>query len=114
MGKSGVYLSQQLQQELEKQILSTSTFSVMNRRNLLFGVEADMFYAVLFTGIPCWNKTKSFGFTLLYLALVLLVIGLLTRKDSDRPRYLWHYLRASQHFDAGQRKRFWFAILVDR
>jgi hypothetical protein len=114
MGKSGVYLSQQLQQELERQILSTSTFSVMNRRNLLFGVEADMFYAVLFTGIPCWNKTKSFGFTLLYLALVLLVIGLLTRKDPDRPRYLWHYLRASQHFDAGQRKRFSFAILADR
>lgn len=114
MAKSGVYLAQQWQQEVERQILSTSTFSVLNRRNLLFGVEADMFYAVLFTGIPCWNKTKSFGFTLLYLAVVLGVICLLTRKDPDRPRYLWHYLRASQHFDAGKRKRFAFAILLDR
>ncbi|MGA8596873.1 MAG: VirB3 family type IV secretion system protein [Bryobacteraceae bacterium] len=114
MAKSGVYLSQQLQQEAERQILASSTFSVMNRRNLLFGVEADLFYAVLFTGIPCWNKTKSFGFTLLYLAVVLSVIWLLTRKDPDRPRYLWHYLGASQHFDAGRRRRFAFAVLVDR
>jgi Type IV secretory pathway, VirB3-like protein len=114
MAKSGVYLSQQLQQEAERQILASSTFSVMNRRNLLFGVEADLFYAVLFTGIPCWNKTKSFGFTLLYLAVVLSVIWLLTRKDPDRPRYLWHYLGASQHFDAGQRRRLAFVVLVDR
>ncbi len=114
MARSGVYLSQQLQREVEIEILATSTFSVMNRRNLLFGVEADMFYAVLCSGIPCWNKTKSFLFTLLYLTLVLAVISLLTRKDPDRPRYVWHYLRASQHFDAGQRQRFLFRVVADR
>ncbi len=54
-------------------------------------MEADLFYAVLFTGIPCWNKTKSFGFTLLYLAVVLSVIWLLTRKDPDRPLFGVNY-----------------------
>jgi hypothetical protein len=114
MPKSGVYLTQQWQQEAERQILATSTFGVLNRRNLLCGVEADLFYAVLCTGIPCWNKSQSFLVTVLYLVAVLGVIWLLTRKDPDRPRYLWHYLRARQHFDAGERKRFSFAVLRDR
>ena len=98
-------------EQIERQILATSTFSVMNRRNLLLGVEADQFYGILFSGIPFWQKTNSFFATVLYLVGVLFAAWSLTRKDPDRVKYLWHYLRASTHYDAGQRRHFTLRIV---
>ena len=98
-------------QQIERQILATSTFSVLNRRSLLLGVEVNQFYGILFSGIPCWQKTNSFLVTVLYLAAVLFAAWALTRKDPDRIQYLWHYLRASTHYDAGQRRHFTLRIV---